>query len=297
VSENPELATKTGETVITTDGTTVLGADDKAGVAIIMSAAERLLKGTDFPHGPVKICFTCDEEIGHGTDYIDLEQLGAICGYTLDGDGHGKIDSETFSADLAVVTVKGINTHPSIGKGTMVNAIRFLAEFISKLPTSTDAPEVTDGREGFMHPYQVEGGVAEATARIILRDFETEKLKDYAELLRGLAAKLVSQESRLEIEVTIHEQYRNMREGMEKESRAIPKAVAATEATGVEPHLSIIRGGTDGSILTEKGLPTPNLSSGQHNPHSPLEWASLEEMQIATEVVVNLARLWGEEGK
>lgn len=295
VTEHPELAAKAGETVITTDGTTLLGADDKAGIAIMMSAAERLLSGVDFAHGPVKLCFTCDEEIGHGTDYINLEQLGAVCGYTLDGDSFGKIDSETFSADLAVVTVKGVNTHPSIGKGTMVNAVRYLSEFLTKLPTDNDAPEVTDGREGFMHPYQIEGGVSEASVRIILRDFETKKLQQYAALLRQIAEEITTAEPRLSIEVQIIEQYRNMREGMEKEPRAIPLAVAATKAAGVKPRLSIIRGGTDGSILTEKGLPTPNLSSGQHNPHSPLEWASLEEMQTASEVVMNLVKLWGEE--
>ncbi|MCA9038975.1 MAG: peptidase T [Planctomycetaceae bacterium] len=295
VSECPELKGQTGKTIITTDGTTLLGADDKAGIAIVMTAAERLLNSTDFPHGPVKVCFTCDEEIGHGTDHIDLAALDCICGYTLDGDGAGKIDTETFSADMAEVRITGINIHPSIGKGKMVNAIRYLSKFISRLPRESDAPEVTDERQGFMHPYSMSGSVAEAVVEIILRDFETEQLKVYAEKLHEIAKELKEEEPRLEIEIKIIEQYRNMREGLKKEPRALEKAIAASRAAGQSAELSIIRGGTDGSVLTEKGLPTPNLSSGQHIPHSPLEWASLEEMEQAVDVVLQLAKLWGEE--
>ncbi|QDU80584.1 Peptidase T [Polystyrenella longa] len=295
VADFPELADKQGETIITTDGTTLLGGDDKSGIAIIMTAAAKLINSQEFPHGPVKVCFTCDEEIGHGTDHIDLDTLDCICGYTLDGDGAGKIDTETFSADMAVVRVSGINIHPSIGKGKMVNAIRYLSEFIGQLPMGTDAPEVTTDRQGFMHPYEISGTVAQASVEIILRDFETKQLKKYANQLQKIAKGLIEKEPRLQIEIDIIEQYRNMREGLKKEPRALEKAVAATEAAGLKPVLSIIRGGTDGSVLTEKGLPTPNLSSGQHNPHSPLEWASLEEMEQAVEVVLQLAKRWGEE--
>jgi tripeptide aminopeptidase len=294
VSENPELAKCLGHTLITTDGTTLLGGDDKAGVAVIMTAAERLLK-SNRPHAPVRLCFTCDEEIGRGTDKLDLAKLNAVCGYTLDGGGTGEIDGETFSADQAIVTVHGINTHPSIGKGTMVNAVRILSDFLSRLPTARLAPEVTDGRDGFLHPYHIEGGVSQAAARLILRDFETSALAEQAQLLEAIAQTLRAEHPRARIEITTKRQYRNMRDGLVHEPRAIAKAEAAMRAIGLEPKRSIIRGGTDGSLLTEKGLPCPNLSTGQHNPHSPLEWASLDEMETATSVLVELAVEWGRE--
>jgi tripeptide aminopeptidase len=291
-SEFPELKTVLGHTLITTDGRTLLGGDDKAGVAVIMAAAAALLK-SDQPHCAVRLCFTCDEEIGRGTDKLDLRKLNAICGYTLDGGGRGEIDGETFSADGALVTVRGINTHPSIGKGVMVNAIRILSDFLSRLPTARLTPETTDGREGFIHPYHIEGGVAEASCRLILREFETAALSEQAQLLESIAAALRVEHPRAQIEIAVRHQYRNMREGLVKEPRAIPKAEAAMRAVGLEPKLSIIRGGTDGSLLTAKGLPCPNLSCGQHNPHSPLEWASLDEMQTAVDVLVQLAIEWG----
>src|SRR6185436_2520964 len=209
-AENPALAGLKGGTIITTDGTTLLGADDKAGVAVIMSAAAHLLAHPEIPHGPIRLCFTCDEEIGHGVDHVDLEQLGAICGYTLDGEGQGMVDGETFSADQAVVTVTGINIHPSIGKGKMVNSLRIMAEFLTRLPTVMLSPETTEGREGFMHPYALEGGVAQATLRIILRDFETPRLADYAEMLRQIAFDVQHLHPRARIEIKFVEQYRNM---------------------------------------------------------------------------------------
>ncbi len=295
VSENPDLAELVGGTIVTSDGSTLLGSDDKSGVAVIMSAAAHLQAHPEILHGPIRVCFTCDEEIGHGVDGIDLEKLDAVCGYTLDGDSRGKIDSETFSADQAVITVHGINTHPSVGKDVMVNAIRILSAFLDRLPRETLSPETTDGRDGFLHPYHVEGGVATASARIILRDFETQKLAEYAELLRNIAAELTAAEPRARIDVEIKEQYRNMRDGMEKEPRALPLAVEATRNAGLAPRETIIRGGTDGSRLTEMGLPTPNLSCGEHNPHSPLEWTSVEEMQAAVNVLIELATLWGRE--
>ncbi|MCA9017698.1 MAG: peptidase T, partial [Planctomycetaceae bacterium] len=180
VSEEPRLKQMVGKTVITTDGTTLLGADDKSGVAVMMSAAAHLMSDPAIDHGPIRLCFTCDEEIGRGIEKLDLDLFGVCCAYTLDSDGSGRIDSETFSADQAVINVRGVNTHPSVGKGVMVNAIRILSNLISQLPTETLSPETTDGREGFIHPYHIEGGVAEASARLILRDFETEKLAEYA---------------------------------------------------------------------------------------------------------------------
>ena len=295
VSEEPRLKEMVGKTVITTDGTTLLGADDKSGVAVMMSAAAQLMSDRSIAHGPIRLCFTCDEEIGRGIEKLDLDVFGVCCAYTLDSDGSGRIDSETFSADQAVITVRGVNTHPSVGKGVMVNAIRILSDLISSLPTETLSPETTDGRDGFIHPYHIEGGVAEASARLILRDFETEKLAEYAGLLDSLAQPLREKYPRAEIKVDVHKQYRNMRDGLVKEPRALEKAIEATRAAGLEPNLNIIRGGTDGSLLTEKGLPTPNLSSGQHNPHSPLEWTTVEEMEKAVDVLVQLAILWGQE--
>ncbi len=293
--ENPELCELLGGTIITTDGTTLLGADDKAGIAVIMAAAEQLVKRRDLSHGPIRLVFTCDEEIGRGTQHLSINEIGAVCAYTLDGDGQGKIDSETFSADLAIITVTGINTHPSVGKGVMVNAIRILSSIIAALPNDHLSPETTDGREGFIHPYSIEGGVARAEARLILRDFEVEQLSEYAGLLAQIALNHRQANPKANIDITIKHQYRNMREGLAKEPRAISKAVEATEAAGLEPQRSIIRGGTDGSLLTAMGLPTPNLSTGEHNPHSPLEWTSLEEMQSAVNVLVQLAIAWGRE--
>lgn len=294
-ADNPDLEKLVGGTVITTDGTTLLGADDKAGVAVIMSAAAHLAAHPDVPHGPIRLCFTCDEEIGHGVDHLDFKKLGALCAYTLDGDGEGMVDSETFSADQAIVTVTGINIHPSIGKDKMVNALRILSEFLARLPADRLSPETTSGREGFLHPYHIEGGVAKATVRIILRDFETPRLAEYAALLESIAADLLPKYPRAAIEIRIVEQYRNMREGLAREPRALALAIEATRAAGLEPKQAIIRGGTDGSRLTALGLPTPNLSTGEHNPHSPLEWTSLEEMQHAVDVLVELAQLWGRE--
>lgn len=295
VSENPALTGLVGGTIITTDGTTLLGADDKAGAAAIMAAAEYLMTHPEIPRGPVRVCFTCDEEIGLGIEKVDIPKLNAVCGYTLDGEGRGRIDCETFSADGAVVTVDGINTHPSEGKGAMVNAIRILSQFLAALPTDTLAPEVTDGREGFIHPYGVEGGVARASAKLILRDFDTAKLKEQAALLESLADPLRAEHPGASISIEIKQQYRNLGDGLRNEPRAVALAEKAMRQVGLEPQREIIRGGTDGSLLTEQGLPTPNLSTGEHNPHSPLEWTSLEELQSAVDVLVALAECWSSE--
>jgi tripeptide aminopeptidase len=295
VSDDRDLRSVIGHTLVTTDGTTLLGGDDKAGVAAIMTAAQSLMADRSRQHGPIRLIFTCDEEIGRGTDHLSIPDLQIACAYTLDGGGRGQIDSETFSADQAIVTVQGVNTHPSIGKGTMVNAIRILSHFLSRLPEKTLSPETTSDREGFIHPYHVEGGVASAFARLILRDFETTALTEQAALLESIAQPLRIEHPRARITIEIRRQYRNMRDGLAKEPRAVPKAVAAMQALGITPEMSIIRGGTDGSLLTEKGLPCPNLSCGQHNPHSPLEWVSVNEMQLAADVLVQLAMEWGRE--
>jgi tripeptide aminopeptidase len=293
--DHPELRSCLGHTLVTTDGTTLLGADDKSGLAVIMTAAERLMAERHRPVGPIRLCFTVDEEIGRGTRRLDFDRLGGVCGYTLDSSGCGRVDGETFSADRATVTVTGVNTHPSEGKGVMVNAIRILSTFLARLPWDHLSPETTAGREGFLHPYAIEGGVARAEAKILLRDFDTPRLAEYASLLESIAQDLRRAHPRASIEVHIQRQYRNMRDGLNREPRALALALAAVRSAGLEPQLDIIRGGTDGALMTEQGLPTPNLSTGQHNPHSPLEWTSVDEMYRSVDVLLELARLWGAE--
>ena len=294
VTDNQELTQLIGKTLITTDGTTLLGADDKAGVAVIMELAHHLVEHPQIPHGPVRILFTCDEEIGHGIDHVDLKKLGATVAYTLDGSGHGEIDTETFSADLATITVRGINIHPSIGKGRMVNALKVAAALLDRLPKAELSPETTDGRDGFLHPYAIEGGVGEVKIKVILRDFVTAGLADKAERLHALSREVEKEFPGSKISIDVIKQYRNLGEGLAKEPRAVAYAQEAYKRLGRPSKLTVIRGGTDGSQLTERGLPTPNLSTGEHNPHSPLEWTCLEEMVEAVEVLVELVQVWAE---
>jgi tripeptide aminopeptidase len=293
-ADNPELAALKGKAIITSDGTTLLGSDDKGGVAVIMEAAAQLMARPEIPHGPIRVLFTCDEEIGHGVDHVDLKKLGALVAYTLDGGGQGEIDVETFSADLATVTITGINIHPSIGKGRMVNAVRLAGMFLDRLPRRILSPETTADREGFLHPYRIEGGVAEVTLRVLLRDFDTAKLANHAEVLRAAARTVTAEFPDAKVDVAVTPQYRNMADGLKKEPRAVTYAQEAMRRCGIEPKLTIVRGGTDGSRFTELGLPTPNLSTGEHNIHSPLEWTCLEEMEMAVRVVMELAKKWGE---
>ena len=294
VADNPELEALLGRTIITSDGTTLLGADDKAGIAVIMEAAAWLMEHPQTEHGPLRLCFTCDEEIGRGVDHVDLGQLGAVACYTLDGQGADTIDVETFSADRATVTIDGVNIHPSIAKGRMVNALRVAADFLARLPRERLCPETTEGREGFLHPYQIAGGVARVTLQILLRDFDAAELGRLAAWLHGAAGASMAEFPGARIEVSLKRQYRNMAEGLSTEPRAVALAQRALERLGRNAKLTIVRGGTDGSRLTEMGLPTPNLANGQHTPHSPLEWACLEEMAGAAEWLVALAETWAE---
>jgi tripeptide aminopeptidase len=272
-----------------------LGSDDKSGVAVIMETAAYLQEHPQVKHGPIRVCFTCDEEIGHGVDHVDLRKLGATVCYTLDGQGTNEIDTETFSADLAQVTVRGVNIHPSIAKDRMINAIRAAADFIDRLPKDTLCPECTSDREGFLHPYQLSGGVAEVGLKVLLRDFDTANLAHLAKRLQTIARETEQVVSGSRVEIEIIPQYRNMADGLRREPRAVAFAEQALERLGRKPRLTIIRGGTDGSRFTELGLPTPNLSTGEHNPHSPLEWTCLEEMVQAVEMLVELVQLWGAE--
>jgi tripeptide aminopeptidase len=289
-AKSAELAAMAGKTIITTDGSTLLGADDKAGVAVIIEAANRLLEKPDLPRGTIRLCLTCDEEIGKGTDHLDIQHLGADWAYTLDGGGTSEIDTATFSADLAEVIVHGVNIHPAIAKDRMTNALRMAGMLLERLPRSM-APETTEGNKGFLHPYKIEGGVDRVRVAILLRDFKTAKLAKQAELLRSIARSIEADFPPGRIEINIKPQYRNMADGMEKAPQAIPLAQKAMQATGLSPRLTSVRGGTDGSRLTEKGLPCPNLSCGEHNLHSPLEWTCLEEMDTACKVLEQMAAI------
>jgi tripeptide aminopeptidase len=294
VADAPQLEKMKGKTLITTDGTTLLGADDKAGVAVIMTAAAALMRSPGRPRGPIRIVFTCDEEVGRGTNKLDLKKIGAVCGYTLDGEGEGLIENETFSADGATVTCTGVNIHPGLATGRMINAIRGAGAFVSRLPADL-SPERTADRAGFIHPYVIEGGVSEARIRLILRSFETRELENYAATLRQIASAVERELPGVKVAVDVQAQYRNMREYLDREPRAVGLAAQALKNLGRTPEFKSIRGGTDGSRLSEMGLPTPNLSTGMHNFHSPLEFACLEEMQAAVDGLVELAALWSRE--
>jgi tripeptide aminopeptidase len=289
---SPYLAQKIGDDIITASGSTLLGADDKAGVAVIMTLARHLLTHPEIPHGELRICFTPDEEIGTGIRHIDLDLLSADFAYTLDGGDVGEIVYETFSADKAVVTVTGVSTHPGKAKNKLVNALTYAATITDTLPHNTRTPETTDGREGFLHLYKLDGTAAEATMHFILRDFELDKLAEHGALLTSVCNAVQLTEPRVGIECTITPQYRNMRYWLEKDMRPVTLAIQAVEELGVTPISPPIRGGTDGSQLTEMGVPTPNLFTGMQNIHSPLEWVSVQDMEKAVQVCVRLAELW-----
>ncbi len=289
-----ELEQMVGDTLITTDGTTLLGGDDKAGVAIIMEAAHTLMEHPEIPHGPLRVVMTCDEEIGHGTDKVDLTQLAATVAYTIDGGGRGQIDVETFSADAVTVTFTGHNIHPAIAKDRMVNSTRAAARFVESLPIASETPETTEGRDGFIHVHDIHGGVGATRVELILRSFDTEQLAQYAHRVQQLAEAAAADISGTRVQCAVRKQYRNLREGLERLPEAVSLAERAFSNIGVSCTREIVRGGTDGSQLTEKGLPTPNLSSGQHNIHSVLEFANLNEMCDATKHLIELLRLWGE---
>lgn len=293
-SDFPYLAQKQGHDVITASGATLLGADDKAGVAIIMALARYLLAHPQLPHGDVRLCFTSDEEIGTGIRQLQLEDLRADVAYTLDGGEVGKICYETFSADKAVVKVKGVSIHPGTATGKMVNATHLAAKVLEMLPKHTRTPETTSERQGFIHAYKMTGGVGDAEIALILRDFELEGLEAHAQLLRQVCAAVQATEPRSRIEVTVTKQYRNMRYWLANDMRPVDLAVAAIRRAGIEPIFEVVRGGTDGSQLTERGLPTPNLFTGMQNVHGPLEWISVQDMGQATQVCIELVQLWSQ---
>ncbi len=292
---SPYLGTRVGDDIVTASGATLLGADDKAGVAILMTAARHLLEHPEIAHGPIRLAFTPDEEIGRGV-HADLPRdLGAALAYTLDGGERGEIVYESFSADKAVVRIEGVSVHPGLAKGQLVNALHLAAKIIDTLPQVTRTPETTEGREGFIHVYQMTGGAAAAEIHLILRDFERDGLAAHGALVRQVADAVAATEPRATVTVTITPQYRNMRYWLEEDMRPVRLAEAACRAVGIEPVSTPIRGGTDGSRLTEMGVPTPNIFTGMQQIHGPLEWISAQDMAAAVDVVLTLATLWGEE--
>ncbi|MGZ3715801.1 MAG: peptidase T [Ktedonobacterales bacterium] len=293
--QSPYLATKVGDNIITASGTTLLGADDKAGVAIIMTMTHHLLRNPNLAHGPICVCFTPDEEIGRGVHAHLPSELKADVAYTLDGAERGEIVYETFSADKAVVTIQGVSAHPGQAKDTLVNALHLAAKIVDTLPHVTLTPETTDGRQGFIHLYQMSGTAAAAELHFILRDFELDGLRAHGELLQQVCATIQATEPRAHITCAITPQYRNMRYWLEKDMRPVDLAREACRQVGVDPHSTPTRGGTDGSRLTELGIPTPNLFTGMQNIHGPLEWVSVQDMASATEMCIRLAQLWSSE--
>jgi tripeptide aminopeptidase len=290
--DNPALAARVGDDIVTASGLTLLGADDKAGVAEIMTAADYLMRHPEIPHGPIRIGFTPDEEIGRGADRFDVARFGALCAYTLDGGALGELEYESFSADAVTLTFTGFNTHPGYAAGRMINAIRLAGTFIDRLPLEM-SPERTAGREGFVHPYQMDASVERTRVKVLVREFVTARLKDKEALLEGIARAVVAEHPGAAIEIAVEVQYRNMREVLEQHPEVIERARRAIRLAGIEPIETPIRGGTDGSRLSFMGLPTPNLFAGEHNFHSRLEWVSVQEMEKAVDVIVHLARLWG----
>ncbi|MFN2424758.1 MAG: peptidase T [Cryomorphaceae bacterium] len=293
-AEHPGLADKRGEDIITTEGTTLLGADDKAGVADIMDAARHLMAHPEVKHGEIKILFTPDEEIGRGVDKVDLDRLGADYAYTLDGEAVGSMEDETFSADGARITIHGVSAHPGFAKGKMVNALKVAGRFLDSLPENL-SPEHTAGREGFLHPVTVEGSADEVRVQLILRSFVTAELAEQAALIEEKlkAATAAYPGSRYTMDVT--EQYRNMKEVVDKHPHMIAHAEEAIRRCGLEVKKGSIRGGTDGTRLSFMGLPCPNLFAGGHAFHSRYEWVSVQDMEKAAEMIVHLAMVWEEE--
>jgi len=292
--DNPHLEAQIGNDIITASGNTLLGADNKAGIAEIMGAVEYLLAHPDIPHGPLRIGFTPDEEVGNGTEFFDIKAFGAYCAYTMDGETLGELQVETFSADAITVTFHGFNTHPGFAKGKMVNAIKVAADFIGRLPKDTLSPETTTGYEGFVHPYVMDAGVEKTSVKLLVRDFATPGLGEKEKLVKRLAQEAAAAFPGARAEVRVEVSYRNMKEVLDRHPDVVDNACEAFRRAGLEPRIEPIRGGTDGSRLSFMGLPTPNIFAGEHNFHSRYEWISTSDMHKAVEVIIELSRVWEE---
>ncbi len=294
VADLPYLGECLGHDIVTASGTTLLGADNKSGVAEIMTAAERLMTHPEIPHGDIRIAFTPDEEVGQGTRYFDVARFGARYAYTMDGGARGELEFESFSADAITITFRGFNTHPGYAKGDMVNAIKLAARFIERLPVDRLSPETTAGREGFVHPYVVEAAVDRTSVKLLVRDFNTAGLGEKEAWLQTLAADVVSGAPGAAFEAVVEESYRNMREVIDQHPLVVEHAREAITRAGLEVRERAIRGGTDGSRLSFMGLPTPNIFAGEQNFHSRVEWVSVQDMEKAVDVIVEVAKVWEE---
>jgi tripeptide aminopeptidase len=291
---NPHLASQIGNDIITASGTTLLGADNKAGVAEIMAAVEYMLEHPEIPHGEVRIGFTPDEEVGSGTEHFDIERFGAHCAYTMDGETLAELQVETFSADSITATFHGFNTHPGFAKGKMVNAIKVAADFITRLPKDALSPETTEDYEGFVHPYMMDASVDSTSVKLLVRDFSTPKLHEMERFVEQLALQTVDANPGSSVEVKVEESYRNMKEVLDHHPDVVENACEAFRRSGLDPRIEPIRGGTDGSRLSFMGLPTPNIFAGEHNFHSRYEWISTSDMHKAVEVIIELCQVWEE---
>lgn len=294
VDDNPDLKNMIGFDIITTDGSTLLGADNKAGVAEIVDAVNYFLTHPEIKHGDIKVCFTPDEEVGRGTEKIDLKKLGAKYAYTIDGSSKGELETETFSADAVVIKFFGKNIHPGYAKNIMINSIKIGSLFIDSLPKDGLSPETTEGREGYVHCGAFNGNEELTTLKFIIRDFDSNKLKEYEDFLKKLAEETVAKFPGAKMEFQVIEQYRNMKEVLDKHPHVTQYAVEAMERLGIKPIMHPIRGGTDGSRLSFMGLPTPNIFAGEHSFHSQLEWVAIQDMEMAVKTIVEIAKVWEE---
>lgn len=293
-NEHPALKNQIGNDIITTDGTTLLGADNKAGVAEIMDAAHFFINNSDVKHGTIKILFTPDEEIGRGVDNVDIKKLGADFGYTMDGESAGCVEDETFSADGATITITGVSAHPGYAKGKMEHAIKIAAAIVERLPKEGCSPETTSGKQGFLHPVGIEGALEQATLSFIVRDFTEEGLKEKEVLLETIVKDVMKDFPRSTYKFEVREQYRNMKQVIDRHPHILEYAIEAIRRTGLRPMRTAIRGGTDGSRLSFMGLPCPNIFAGEHAFHSRLEWVSRQDMEKAVQTIVHLAMIWEE---
>ncbi|MBN8834422.1 MAG: peptidase T [Niastella sp. SCN 39-18] len=294
VKDAPYLLTQIGKDIITASGNTLLGADDKSGVAIIMEMAAFLLQNKNIPHGEIKIVFTPDEEVGKGTAKIDMQKAGAPFGYTLDGGEAGSLEEETFSADAATITVHGIIAHPGYAKNTLVNAMKIAGEILAALPKNEWSPETTDGMQGFVHPVSLNGMAEKTTIGFIVRDFKTAELANHHARLKEIAEKVVAGFKGAKMEYTIHEQYRNMKDILQQHPQVVAYAAEAIKRAGLTVKMESIRGGTDGSRLSYMGMPCPNIFTGMQNIHSKLEWISVYDMAKSVETLIHLSMIWEE---
>ena len=293
-AEHPALKNQIGNDIITTDGTTLLGADNKAGVAEIMDAAHFFINNRDVKHGTIKILFTPDEEIGRGVDNVDLNKLGADFGYTMDGETAGCVEDETFSANGATITIQGVSAHPGYAKGKMEHAIKIAAAVVERLPKEGCSPETTSGKQGFLHPIGISGALEQATLSFIVRDFTEEGLKEKEALLEGIVKDVMKDYPRSTYRFEVREQYRNMKQVIDRHPHIVEYAIEAIRRAGLRPMRTAIRGGTDGSRLSFMGLPCPNIFAGEHAFHSRLEWVSVQDMEKAVQTIVHLAMIWEE---